>query len=211
MQRYDGGFAQIPLAESHGGSTYCAIASLALCGALKDCASSLGDTLDWLVHRQLPLTGVIDANEGSDDEADPGGGHQGRPHKDEDACYSFWITASIRVRALSQPVGPALIAAQLLAPGLAAPDAEAMQTYLLACQDDRMGGIASTPGGLPGAWHPVPFVSTTGKPRADVYHTYLALAGLSLGGLSPDLAPHDPALNVSSAVLARLPPGPRAT
>ena len=34
FQRYDGGISQGPLLESHGGSTFCAVATLSLMGEL---------------------------------------------------------------------------------------------------------------------------------------------------------------------------------
>lgn len=76
---YDGGFGQNPGTESHGGSTYCAIASLSM-------LNSLGIVLDkhksrvverWAINRQIK------------------GGFQGRPNKDPDTCYSFWLGATL--------------------------------------------------------------------------------------------------------------------
>lgn len=79
-KNYDGAYAQIPGQESHGGSTYCAIASLKLMGYLDDeCLKSHENTLVWLLNRQTI-------------------GFQGRVNKPEDSCYSFWIGASLDVR-----------------------------------------------------------------------------------------------------------------
>ena len=75
-KNYDGGYGQGPYQESHGGSTYCAIASLHLLGQL-DLASH-SDTIFWLLKRQKS-------------------GFQGRVNKPEDTCYSFWIGASLDV------------------------------------------------------------------------------------------------------------------
>ncbi|VVC32128.1 Terpenoid cyclases/protein prenyltransferase alpha-alpha toroid,PFTB repeat [Cinara cedri] len=78
---YDGAFGQNPGTESHGGSTYCAIASLSL-------LDSLSLVLDkkklkilerWAVNRQIC------------------GGFQGRPNKDPDTCYSFWLGATLSI------------------------------------------------------------------------------------------------------------------
>ncbi|GAU17803.1 hypothetical protein TSUD_171920 [Trifolium subterraneum] len=88
-QSYDGGFGLVPGAESHGGATYCAIASLRLMGFIEDNVlsscnlSSLIDLpllLDWILQRQ-----------GTD------GGFQGRPNKSSDTCYAFWIGAVLRI------------------------------------------------------------------------------------------------------------------
>ncbi|KAJ3126124.1 Geranylgeranyl transferase type-1 subunit beta, partial [Physocladia obscura] len=78
---YDGGFAQSPGLESHGGSTYCAIASLALLGMLDVLEDHKTELVEWLLKRQ--------------NEVD--GGFAGRPEKDSDTCYSFWIGASLEI------------------------------------------------------------------------------------------------------------------
>ncbi|TPX34505.1 hypothetical protein SmJEL517_g02860 [Synchytrium microbalum] len=80
-QNFDGGFAQSPNLESHGGSTYCAIASLSLMSAIPQVLSSpkIRDaTIRWLLFRQLS-------------------GFNGRPNKPLDTCYSFWIGASLKL------------------------------------------------------------------------------------------------------------------
>uniref|UniRef100_A0A1I8ACE9 Geranylgeranyl transferase type-1 subunit beta n=1 Tax=Steinernema glaseri TaxID=37863 RepID=A0A1I8ACE9_9BILA len=79
---YDGGIAQGPTLESHGGSTYCAIASLALLGRLWD-ESVLSKTdierlKKWCLSKQ--------------DE-----GFHGRAHKPDDSCYGFWIGATLKI------------------------------------------------------------------------------------------------------------------
>jgi len=77
---YDGGaMGLIPGQESHGGSTYCALAALKLMGRLDDVIGS-GDGKEelvrWCVHRQVS-------------------GFQGRRNKVPDTCYSFWVGASL--------------------------------------------------------------------------------------------------------------------
>jgi len=74
-QNYDYGIAQGPHEESHGGSTFCALASLALMGKL-DTLPYQNRLLRWLVNRQEF-------------------GFNGRPNKLQDTCYSFWVGASI--------------------------------------------------------------------------------------------------------------------
>ncbi|XP_054823051.1 geranylgeranyl transferase type-1 subunit beta isoform X2 [Prosopis cineraria] len=110
-QSYDGGFGLVPGAESHGGATYCAIASLRLMGFLEDdllsgsAMSSVIDVpllLDWLVQRL-----------GTD------GGFQGRPNKVSDTCYAFWIGAVLRILG-----GHKFI------------DKGALRGFLLACQSE---------------------------------------------------------------------------
>ncbi len=78
-KNYDGGYAQGPWQESHGGSTFCAIASLKLMDLLDPTEHQ--DTIVWLLNRQTM-------------------GFQGRVNKPEDTCYSFWIGASLDVSVL---------------------------------------------------------------------------------------------------------------
>lgn len=80
---YDGGIGQMPGLESHGGSTFCGIASLHLMGTLDSALTptTKARALHWLMSRQIGK----------------GGGFQGRPHKAIDTCYSFWVGASINL------------------------------------------------------------------------------------------------------------------
>ncbi|XP_076803518.1 geranylgeranyl transferase type-1 subunit beta-like [Clavelina lepadiformis] len=77
---YDGAFGQGQDQESHGGSTFCACASLHLMGRLHKTLSKkkMKRLLHWCVNRQCK-------------------GFHGRAHKDDDTCYSFWIGASLRL------------------------------------------------------------------------------------------------------------------
>eukprot|EP00256_Glycine_max_P058540 XP_014626691.1 geranylgeranyl transferase type-1 subunit beta isoform X3 [Glycine max] len=126
-QSYDGGFGLVPGAESHGGATYCAIASLRLMGFIGDnilssCASSsLIDApllLDWILQRQ-----------GTD------GGFQGRPNKSSDTCYAFWIGAVLRILG-----------------GCKFVDSKALRGFLLSCQY-KYGGFGKFPGEYPDLYH----------------------------------------------------------
>lgn len=78
---YDGAFSQNPGTESHGGSTYCAIASLSLLDKLNLVLDDdkLAALERWSVNRQT------------------GGGFQGRPNKEPDTCYSFWLGATLSI------------------------------------------------------------------------------------------------------------------
>ncbi|KAJ3298935.1 Geranylgeranyl transferase type-1 subunit beta [Rhizoclosmatium sp. JEL0117] len=77
---YENAFAQGPGQESHGGSTYCAVASLALLGQLHVIDEFRLELIGWLLKRQ------------QDD-----GGFAGRPGKVSDTCYSFWVGASLEI------------------------------------------------------------------------------------------------------------------
>jgi len=74
-QSYDYGIAQAPGQESHGGSTYCAVAALVLMERLADLPKK-ENLIQWLLERQQS-------------------GFQGRINKDVDTCYSFWIGATL--------------------------------------------------------------------------------------------------------------------
>jgi len=75
---YEGAFGQNPGNEAHGGSTYCAIASLKLLGKLDDCLNEKAKQklVRWCLMKQ-------------------NSGFEGRPNKDSDTCYTFWIGATL--------------------------------------------------------------------------------------------------------------------
>lgn len=79
FQSYDFGIAQGPELESHGGSSYCAIATLVLTNQLHRLSDrQLKGLTRWLLNRQED-------------------GFQGRPHKPVDTCYSFWVGAALKM------------------------------------------------------------------------------------------------------------------
>lgn len=71
---------QGPGLESHGGSTFCAVASLYLMNELHNVLTK--DQIDklrrWCLMRQTS-------------------GFQGRPGKPSDTCYSFWVGATLHM------------------------------------------------------------------------------------------------------------------
>lgn len=182
-QSYEGGFGGEPGNEAHGGYTFCAVAALALLGALHRC--DLPALSRWLAGRQMPLEG----------------GLQGRTNKLVDSCYSFWQGA---VFALLPPPPVPVRRRPLPGSGLDAPsgsgdgtpssaaapsspqpllveddmllDRRRLQAYLLACCQAPDGGLRDKPG----------------KGR-DMYHTCYALSGLAVaqrdrhGGAVPGL------------------------
>jgi geranylgeranyl transferase type-1 subunit beta len=79
-QGYDYGIAQGPCMESHGGSTFCGIASLSLMGHLDGAFSDkkLEGLKKWCLFRQQT-------------------GFNGRPNKPVDTCYSFWVGAALKL------------------------------------------------------------------------------------------------------------------
>jgi geranylgeranyl transferase type-1 subunit beta len=74
---YEYAFGQTPGAEAHGGSTFCAVASLSLMNRLDD-LDHQDDLIRWCLQRQ---------NEG----------FNGRPNKPDDSCYSWWIGATLKL------------------------------------------------------------------------------------------------------------------
>ncbi|XP_011504497.1 PREDICTED: geranylgeranyl transferase type-1 subunit beta [Ceratosolen solmsi marchali] len=77
---YDGAVGQGPGLESHGGSTFCAVASLYLMNELNNVLSEkqLDRLKRWCLMSQ-------------------DGGFHGRPGKPSDSCYSFWIGATLQL------------------------------------------------------------------------------------------------------------------
>ncbi|KDQ08317.1 hypothetical protein BOTBODRAFT_38012 [Botryobasidium botryosum FD-172 SS1] len=122
---YEGGYSQSPDQEASGGTTYCAIAALALLPlAIRSTTAltpfELKQTLRWLALMQEPT----DA-----------GGFKGRTEKTADACYSFWCGATLE---------------NLNAGHLVDPDANAR--FISSCQF-KYGGIAKAPNHPPDPLH----------------------------------------------------------
>lgn len=79
LKRYDGGVSQHLENESHGGTTFCALAALQLSDQMHLLTSKqLEKVKRWLLFRQ-------------------DGGFQGRPNKPIDTCYSFWIGSALKI------------------------------------------------------------------------------------------------------------------
>lgn len=72
---YESGMGQAPGQEAHGGSTFCAVASLYLMNQADQFQRRDG-TIEWCLARQVD-------------------GFQGRVSKPVDTCYSFWIGGSL--------------------------------------------------------------------------------------------------------------------
>lgn len=72
----------------------------------------------------------------------------GRPEKLPDVCYSWWVLSSLAIIGRLHWI-----------------DANALENFILACQDMESGGFSDRPGDMP-----------------DPYHTLFGLAALSLLG-----------------------------
>ncbi|KAJ3399349.1 Geranylgeranyl transferase type-1 subunit beta [Chytriomyces hyalinus] len=79
---HENAFGQGAELEAHGGSTYCAVASLALMDRLDalDADSVKLHLIEWLLKRQQEDRGFA-----------------GRPGKVSDTCYSFWIGGTLEI------------------------------------------------------------------------------------------------------------------
>lgn len=126
-QSYDGGFGLVPGSESHGGATFCAIASLRLMGFIEDDSFAKNATtsfidvpllIEWTLQRQ-----------GLD------GGFQGRLNKPSDTCYAFWVGGVLKI-----------LGAQKLI------HKRGLRKFLLTCQT-KYGGFSKTPGVIPDIYH----------------------------------------------------------
>ena len=77
-KNFDGGFGCIPGAESHAGQIFCCVAALSIGGALHLVDHELLGW--WLAERQCDS-----------------GGLNGRPEKQADVCYSWWILSALSI------------------------------------------------------------------------------------------------------------------
>ncbi|KAK4049082.1 geranylgeranyl transferase type-1 subunit beta [Microbotryomycetes sp. JL221] len=201
-ERPEGGFAMTPFTEPQGGFTYCTIASFFLAGRLKQLPNR-DKHLKWLIERQVepPTSDTSDADS-SDDESDSVNGLEEsettRNYKNAKAAVEKQTKAGFQGRAGKTTdacysfwcVAPI----KLLTGSLELVDVRADRLWLLSCQHASYGGIAREAGATP-----------------DIYHTYLALAALSIEFNNDDheskskrLLELDPAWNVSKAVATRI-------
>ena len=190
---FDGGISLLQGLESHGGSTYCATASLSLL------AESIGENLNlenriglsekrlakWCLHRQVASWEELEGSVGA-------GGFQGRPNKDSDTCYTFWILGALQMIDRENHA-PRKQGEESLATSswLAMVDREAIRGYLLAengTHDRRRGGFGKVQGATP-----------------DILHSYYGVCGLALIGNAADgLRPLDASLSISQRARAHL-------
>nr|CDS31937.1 geranylgeranyl transferase type I beta subunit [Hymenolepis microstoma] len=112
---YEGAFGSSPKLEAHAGITYCVLASLKLMNRL-DKVFPVGSfkrqkLINWLLSRQ-------------------NGGFNGRRHKDADACYTFWVGASLRMLEVQQYV-----------------EKETLLKFICSTYDPIVGGFMKSPDG----------------------------------------------------------------
>ncbi|KAI9256502.1 protein geranylgeranyltransferase-like protein type I beta subunit [Phascolomyces articulosus] len=116
LQTYEHTFAQSPNNEAHGGSTFCGVGALTLMGKQTEGLINKEKLIKWCLNQQTT-------------------GFAGRPNKDADACYCFWIGAALKMVDAYQLVNQ-----------------ENCRGFLLDCQT-KIGGFGKTPGSYPDVMH----------------------------------------------------------
>lgn len=123
----DGGYGTVPGAESHSGQIFVCVAALSVAGVLESRLKDNPDWADrlagWLSERQITSgTGK--------------GGLNGRPEKDVDACYSWWVISPMVLLKRTHWI-----------------DRAALSKFILGCQDAEHGGISDRPGHVVDVFH----------------------------------------------------------
>eukprot|EP00981_Chlorochromonas_danica_P001646 scaffold360_cov186-Ochromonas_danica.AAC.1 len=116
-QNFDGGYGAVPGGESHAGQIFCCIGALSIAEALDSVPVDL--LAWWLAERQCDS-----------------GGLNGRPEKQADVCYSWWILSSLSILGRTSFI-----------------DREKLCDFILACQEGEGGGIADRPSDLSDIFH----------------------------------------------------------
>jgi geranylgeranyl transferase type-2 subunit beta len=121
-KNFDGGYGAVPGGESHAGQVFCCVGALAIAGGLEGGGPGGldADLLGWwLAERQVDS-----------------GGLNGRPEKQSDVCYSWWILSTLSILGRLHWI-----------------DGQALANFILDCQDEEGGGIADRPGNMPDVYH----------------------------------------------------------
>ncbi|PYI27534.1 beta subunit of rab geranylgeranyltransferase [Aspergillus indologenus CBS 114.80] len=116
-ENLDGGYGIRPGTETHAGQVFTCVGALAIAGRL-DLVNT--DRLGgWLSERQVD-----------------NGGLNGRPEKLPDACYSWWVGASLAMIDRLHWI-----------------DGSKLAAFILRCQDSDAGGIGDRPGSMVDVFH----------------------------------------------------------
>ncbi|SCU83618.1 LADA_0C12530g1_1 [Lachancea dasiensis] len=117
---FDGGFGLSPGAESHAAMSLTCIAALAVVNRLDVLTpQQIEDIGWWLCERQVPE-----------------GGLNGRPSKQPDVCYSWWVLSSLAIIGKRDWI-----------------DFDKLREFILRSQDDKKGGISDRPGNEVDVFH----------------------------------------------------------
>ncbi len=117
-QNFDGGFGCTQGAESHAGQIFTCVGALSIARRL-DLIHDVELLCWWLAERQCDS-----------------GGLNGRPEKQADVCYSWWILSSLCILGRVDYIKGSKLA-----------------SFILKCQDDEDGGIADRPSDMPDVFH----------------------------------------------------------
>jgi geranylgeranyl transferase type-2 subunit beta len=128
----DGGFGSVIGAESHAGQVFCCVGALSIAQSLHLLEDNNNNDDDnkynengvdllgwWLSERQVDS-----------------GGLNGRPEKQADVCYSWWILSALSILGQVPYI-----------------NRDKLATYILACQDEDDGGIADRPNDMADVFH----------------------------------------------------------
>lgn len=174
-RNFDGGFGAVPGAESHAGQIFCCVGALSIAGALDKVDENLLGW--WLAERQCDS-----------------GGLNGRPEKQADVCYSWWILSSLSILGRTAWI-----------------DGSKLCEFIVACQESEAGGIADRPGNMADIFHT--FFGISGLLLMDYFQGILpGLVGQAEGVESAEeaevlqrvLVPIDPAYALPVPVVRRL-------
>ena len=178
FKNYENGFGQSPGTESHGGPTFCAIAALHLMGRLEQLTEQeRGSIIKWCLQRQST-------------------GFQGRPYKDPDTCYSFWVGATLALLNSFKYVN----------------DKQNVD-FLDSTQEIMIGGFCKYPNTFPGkrihSHKPSVILFANFIMLLDILHTFFGISALSVRVYSEvsqddDVQSVFPALNISQRALNHL-------
>ncbi|CAO3595756.1 unnamed protein product [Absidia cylindrospora] len=141
LQSYEYGIGQSAGEESHGGSTFCGVAALTLMGRQQDGILDKNRLIKWCLDRQST-------------------GFQGRPNKQPDTCYCFWIGASLEMTGAFDLI-----------------DHETLRLFLMSTQT-KMGGFGKDDKSYPDVLHSymgVAILSLLGEPGLQPMNTSINL------------------------------------
>jgi len=116
-KNFDGGFGCMPGAESHAGQIFTCVGALSIAKRLDLCDVELLGW--WLSERQCDS-----------------GGLNGRPEKQADVCYSWWILSALSILGKVSWM-----------------NSDALVNFILQCQDLDDGGISDRPGNCADVFH----------------------------------------------------------
>lgn len=98
---FNGGLSSNRYTESHSGLTFCGLGALKLLNYdFSGNETWVANTIRWLVNRQVDYPKTIEAYRDEEYEywdEDDIGGFNGRENKFGDTCYSWWVTASLKL------------------------------------------------------------------------------------------------------------------